>query len=60
MNNLKSLREQAGLTQQQVFDLLKIPIQSLRNWEREKRKPTEFTIKTLTEFYQKTINKKED
>ena len=30
---IKEAREEAGLTQKQVHDLLGIPIRSLQNWE---------------------------
>jgi DNA-binding XRE family transcriptional regulator len=36
---LQRLRAEAGLTQQQVSDRANVPLQSLRNWEHDRREP---------------------
>jgi transcriptional regulator with XRE-family HTH domain len=37
---LQQLRHAAGLTQTQLADAADVPVGSLRNWERGRRKPT--------------------
>ena len=36
---LKQARKAAGLTQQQVADLVGVRVQSVKNWEAERREP---------------------
>jgi len=36
---LQRLRASAGLTQQQVADKADVPLQTLRNWEHDRREP---------------------
>ena len=36
---LRRLRDEAGLTQQQVAERADVPLQSLRNWEHDRREP---------------------
>jgi transcriptional regulator with XRE-family HTH domain len=36
---LQKLREAAGLTQKQVAERAGVPLQSLRNWEHDRREP---------------------
>ena len=36
---LQRLRSEAGLTQQQVADKAGVPLQTLRNWEHDRREP---------------------
>ncbi|QLY40005.1 helix-turn-helix domain-containing protein [Hujiaoplasma nucleasis] len=43
-NNIKIVRENLELTQEQVSLLTGIPVKTLRNWEQEVRKPSEWTI----------------
>ena len=43
-NNIKILRENLELTQEQVSLLTGVPVKTLRNWEQEIRKPSEWTI----------------
>lgn len=43
-NNVKILRENLELTQAQVSLLTGVPVKTLRNWEQEVRKPSEWTI----------------
>jgi len=42
--NIKILRENLELTQEQVSLLTGVPVKTLRNWEQEVRKPSEWTI----------------
>ncbi|MBN2540300.1 MAG: nucleotidyltransferase domain-containing protein [Bacilli bacterium] len=42
--NIKTLRENLELTQEQVSILTGVPVKTLRNWEQEIRKPSEWTI----------------
>lgn len=42
MNNIKEARIAAGLTQQQMSDLLRIPKRTIGNWEDGSRKPPEY------------------
>lgn len=39
MNELKEARQAAGLTQQQMSDLMSIPKRSIENWESGSRTP---------------------
>jgi len=43
-NNIKIVRENLELTQEQVSLLTGVPVKTLRNWEQEVRKPSEWTI----------------
>lgn len=45
-NDLKAARLAAGLTQQQMSDIFKIPKRTIENWESGMRKPPEY-VKTL-------------
>ncbi|HEY7425960.1 MAG TPA: helix-turn-helix transcriptional regulator [Gemmataceae bacterium] len=36
---LQRLRSESGLTQQQVSDRAGVPLQTLRNWEHDRREP---------------------
>jgi transcriptional regulator with XRE-family HTH domain len=36
---LTRLRAESGLTQQQISDRSGVPLQTLRNWERDRRQP---------------------
>ena len=42
--NIKIVRENLELTQEQVSLLTGVPVKTLRNWEQEVRKPSEWTI----------------
>lgn len=42
MNKIKEARTAAGLTQQQMSDLLRIPKRTIENWENGKREPPEY------------------
>ena len=41
---LKTIRENIGLTQAQVSEITGVPVKTLRNWEQEIRKPSEWTM----------------
>jgi len=41
---IKTVRENIGLTQEQVSSLTGVPVKTLRNWEQGVRKPSEWTI----------------
>lgn len=41
---VKTIRENIGLTQEQVSLLTGVPVKTLRNWEQEIRKPSEWTM----------------
>ncbi len=43
-NKLKIIRENLELTQEQLSLLTGVPVKTLRNWEQEVRKPSEWTI----------------
>ena len=43
-SNIKIVRENLDLTQEQVSLLTGVPVKTLRNWEQEVRKPSEWTI----------------
>jgi predicted nucleotidyltransferase len=42
--NLKTIRDNIGLTQEQVSELTGVPVKTLRNWEQEIRKPSVWTM----------------
>ncbi len=43
-NNIKIVRKNLELTQEQVSLLTGVPVKTLRNWEQEVRKPSDWTI----------------
>lgn len=45
--NIKTVRENVGLTQEQVANLIGIPVKTIRNWEQNIRKPSEWAIDLL-------------
>lgn len=44
---LKTIRENIGMTQEEVANLIGIPIKTIKNWEQEIRKPSDWTINLL-------------
>ncbi len=44
VSNIKLLRDNLELTQEQVSLLTGVPVKTLRNWEQEVRKPSEWTL----------------
>jgi predicted nucleotidyltransferase len=62
---LKKIRENIGLTQEQVSELTGVPVKTLRNWEQEIRKPSEWTMdliidKILTSEMNKNLELNDD
>jgi len=43
-NNIKIIRDNLELTQEQVSLLTGVPVKTLRNWEQEVRKPSDWTL----------------
>ncbi len=41
---LKTVRENIGLTQEQVSEITGVPVKTIRNWEQEIRTPSEWTM----------------
>ena len=41
---IKTIRDNIGLTQEQVAILTGVPVKTLRNWEQEVRKPSKWTL----------------
>ena len=48
--NIKDLRQQTGLTQQQLAALTGIPKRSIENWESGQRTPPEYIPRLLAAF----------
>ncbi len=48
-NKVKVIRENLELTQEQVSILTGVPVKTLRNWEQEVRKPSEWTIDLIVD-----------
>lgn len=44
MNPLKVLRENTGLTQEEVSKITGIPVKTIRNWEQNTRKPSDWAL----------------
>lgn len=53
---LKKARNDAGYTQEQVADYLKIKRSTLANYERGRTEPDIETIATLADFYQISVD----
>lgn len=49
MNNLKQARQQAGLTQAQMSELLEIPKRTIEDWDRGACKPPKYVEKLIIE-----------
>lgn len=47
MNKIKAARIAAGLTQAQVYELLRIPLRTLQDWENDRRKPPEWAERLI-------------
>ena len=48
-NRIKKAREEAGLTQEDVFNLIGVPIRTLTSYENDKRKPAQWVENLLVE-----------
>lgn len=49
MNEIQKARKDAGLTQQEMSDLLLIPKRTIENWENDKRTPPIWAEKLIVE-----------
>ena len=59
MNHLiKTVRENIGFTQEEVATLTGIPVKTIRNWEQEVRKPSEWTVNLLIDRMLREKNEK--
>ena len=47
--SIKTIRRNIGLTQEQVAELTGVPVKTLRNWEQEIRKPSEWTLNLVVD-----------
>ncbi len=47
--SLKTVRDNIGLTQEQVSILTGVPVKTLRNWEQEIRTPSEWTLDLIVD-----------
>lgn len=56
-NDFKNARTAAGLTQQQMSDMLKIPKRTIEDWENGRRNPPEY-VKILVIEKLETIQEK--
>lgn len=54
-NTILSLRKKAGLTRRQVYEQLRIPEVTLRNWENGINKCPEYTKNFLEEWFRNEI-----
>lgn len=59
-NKIKAARIAAGLTQAEVYELLRIPLRTLQDWENDRRKTPEWAerliVEKLNSFYKKGEN----
>lgn len=53
---LKELREEKGLSQKQVAELLRLPISTYANWEQGRREPSITDIFRLLQVFDATAN----
>lgn len=59
MNEFKEARMEAGLTQQQMADLMEIPLRTIQDWERERRSPPPYVRRfVLNELAELAAQKK--
>lgn len=58
MNKIKAAREAAGLTQSEVFEVLRIPMRTLQDWENERRTPPEWAELLIIEKLEQIKEKK--
>lgn len=55
MSKIKELRLEANLTQQQLYELLDIPMRTIQSWETGKRNPPEWAENLICEKLQTII-----
>lgn len=58
MNRIKAAREAAGLTQAEVYEVLRIPMRTLQDWENERRTPPEWAELLIIEKLKQIKEKK--
>ena len=58
MNRIKAAREAAGLTQAEVYEVLRIPMRTLQDWENERRTPPEWAELLIIEKLEQIKEKK--
>lgn len=49
MNKIKAARLAAGLTQAEVYEVLRIPMRTLQDWENDRRTPPEWAENLIIE-----------
>jgi len=55
-NIIQRVRENLGLTQCELSDLLNIPVKSIRNWEQNLRKPSNYILELIVNTSLKLTN----
>lgn len=58
MNKIKAARIAAGLTQAEVYELLRIPLRTLQDWENDRRTPPEWAELLIIEKLEQIKEKK--
>lgn len=48
-NTIKQIRNNMSMTQEEVAQLIGIPVKNIRNWEQEIRKPSQWTIDLIVD-----------
>ena len=56
---LKTIRDNLDLTQEELANLIGIPINTIRNWEQETRKPSSWSLDLLIDRLLREMNEKE-
>ena len=56
---LKTIRDNLDLTQEELANLIGIPINTIRNWEQETRKPSSWSLDLLIDRLFREMNEKE-
>jgi len=57
-SQIKVIRENMGFTQEEVSAITGVPVKTIRNWEQEIRKPSEWTIDLLIDRLLREKNEK--
>ncbi len=58
MNSIKQIRLNMNMTQEEVSKLIGVPVKSIRNWEQEIRKPSQWTIDLIIDRLLREKNEK--
>lgn len=48
-NNIQTIRENLGLTQIELSNILNIPVKSIRNWEQNIRIPSQYVVEMIVD-----------